>query len=44
MGFFEENPVVFVGAVIAIAEVWLRVRDRLFALVRPRRGQLPPPA
>ena len=30
MGFFEENPLVFVAAVVAISEVWIRVREPLF--------------
>jgi hypothetical protein len=33
MGFFEENPIVFVAAVIAIVEVWIRVREPLFRRV-----------
>ena len=30
MGFFEENPVVFVAAVVAIVEAWIRVREPIF--------------
>jgi hypothetical protein len=33
MGFFEENPIVFVVAVIAIVETWIRVREPLFRRV-----------
>jgi hypothetical protein len=38
MGFFEENPLVFVAAVVVIVEVWLRLRVKLFATLRPRRS------
>ena len=31
MGFFEENPVVFVAGVVAITEIWIRVREPLFS-------------
>lgn len=38
MGFFEENPGVFVLAVIAIVEVWLRLRVVLFRTLSGRRS------
>lgn len=44
MGFFEENPAVFLVAVIAIIEVWLRVRERLFSALRRRPADPPPPS
>ena len=34
MAFFEGNPAVFVVAVIAIVEAWLRVREPLLRHVR----------
>jgi hypothetical protein len=40
MGFFEENPIVFVIAVVAIVEGWIRLREPLFrrvAALRTRR-------
>ena len=40
MGFFEENPIVFVVAVIVIAETWIRVREPLFRGLT-RRKQRP---
>lgn len=43
MGFFEENPVVFVVAVVVVVETWLRVRERLFATARRDRAGRPPP-
>lgn len=38
MGFFEENPVVFVAAVVAIVEAWIRVREPLFRALGNLRG------
>lgn len=39
MGFFEENPLVFVVAVIAVSEAWIRVREPLFRRVSGRAGR-----
>jgi hypothetical protein len=41
MGFFEENPVVFVTAVIVTVEVWLRIRARILGLLRLPQGKPP---
>jgi hypothetical protein len=41
MGFFEENPVVFVAAVIVTVEVWLRIRARILGLLRLPQGKPP---
>jgi hypothetical protein len=38
MGFFEENPVVFVAAVVAIVEAWIRVREPIFHTLGNLRG------
>ncbi len=37
MGFFEENPIVFVLAVIAIVEGWLAVKKAVIAALARRR-------
>lgn len=44
MGFFEENPAVFLVAVIAIVEIWIRVRERLFSAFRRKSADVAPPA
>jgi hypothetical protein len=33
MGFFEENPIVFVVAVVIVVEAWLRLRGPLFSML-----------
>jgi hypothetical protein len=49
MGFFEENPIVFVLAVIAIVEAWLALKKAILAAVARRRDRplddgRPPPS
>ena len=34
MGFFEQNPIVFLGAVVVTVEVWLRIRTKIFVWIR----------
>jgi len=41
MGFFEENPILFLGAVVVTVEVWLRVRGKLFGLFRREPAHRP---
>jgi len=38
MGFFEENPIVFLLAVVAVVEGWIRVRVPLFRALTRRKG------
>jgi hypothetical protein len=38
--FFEDNPILFVVAVVVVVEGWLRVRASVFAaLAKLRRGR-----
>jgi hypothetical protein len=37
MGFFEENPIVFVVAVVIVVEAWLRLRGPLFSMLSRRK-------
>jgi hypothetical protein len=30
---FEENPIILIGVVIVVVEVWLRLREPLFHLI-----------
>lgn len=39
MGFFEENPAVFIAAVVAITEMWIRLREPLFSRLASYRGR-----
>lgn len=36
VGLFEENPLVFVAAVVLVVEGWLRVREPFLRLFRRR--------
>jgi hypothetical protein len=39
MGFFEENPIVFIVAVVLIVEIWTFVKNSVGRYVEARRSK-----